>query len=489
MAVKNFLLLSFLCLMVVILPPRLEAVEPEYIMNFPPGKRQNLPKRSFPNVSEKEGISGTAILLEEPKAQTMEPTIKLTLKKAISMVTDSNPSISAANFEIKMARREKSAASAARMPVFSLQAMAKDTNVGDRWLTFGEMGEMIRDLNADSAAIAGIGVEVPIYLGGLLDSAERMAERGEKLARLNKKRVIQQTIFNVISGYLDILVEQNAVKLESSRLDQKKHEINTAREKANERFALKQQVLALELEANEIRRDKLTHQNNLKIARNKLLNELGIRPETPVEVSPRVGISDLIGSEKEAVKEAVKNNINLQMLLEKIGLATEQINLASAEEKTKINFKWAYFHTYPFDNPDNQYDEWEAKLQGKINIFDGGRTRNKRLKEVDNLRKEEVQLKAATRQVELRVREAFSRYTEAAKLLSNLDDNIILAREMLRFVDERVSARVLLKDALLKSQVDLLDAQQAKFAVHATLLKARAAIYLLTGGLTIDKVG
>jgi outer membrane protein TolC len=489
MLIKNSLLLLLFCTIVVLESSPLKAVEPEYIANFPPGQRQNLPPRNSENSRENKGINGTEILLEEPTPESKPPTLQLTLRKAIAMIADTNPSINAANLDIKMAQREMSAASGARMPAISLQAMAKDTNVGDRWLEFGELGENIRDLNADSAAIAGVVVDVPIYLGGLLDSTERIAKRGEKLARLNKKIVIQQTIYNVISEYLDILVEQNAVKLEDSRYEQKIHEIDTAKEKANERFALKQQVLALELEANEIRRDKLTHQNNLRISRNKLLNELGISPDMTIEVDPRVGISEIIGSEKDAIKEAFKNNLNLQMLMEKIGIAREKINIEASKEKTNISFNWAYFHTYSLDNPDTQYDEWEAKLQGKINIFDGGRTRNNRFKEIENVKKEEVQLKDASQKVELSVREAFSRYSEASKLLKNLDDNIALAREMLRFVDERVSARVLLKDALLKSQVDLLEAQQSKFAVHATLLKARAAIYLLTGELTVDKVG
>ena len=471
----------------------LMAVEPQYIANFPPGKRQNIPPRTQLSTNSITSASGrlnegTRTLLEEPEEINLIPEIKLSLKKAISMVTDENPSISEAEYEIKMARRDKRAAGAARMPVFSIQAMAKDTNVGDRWLEFGELGEAIRDINADSAAIGGIGMEVPIYLGGLLDSSERMAAHGEEIAILNKKRVVQQTLFNVILSYLDVLVEKNAVKLEDSKYDQKMNEINTAREKASERFALKQQVLALELNANEIRQDRLRHQNRLKIAQNRLLNELGIKAGTPIDISPRVGISDITISENIAIDTAVKNNFNLKILLEQTALAREQINIAASDEKTKINFNWAYFHTYPFDNPDNQYDEWEAKLQGKINIFDGGRARHKRVKEIQNLRKEEVRLKSATQEVELKVREAFFQYKEAKKLLKSLDDNIALAREMLRFVDERVSARVLLKDALLKAQVDLLETQQAKFAVHATLLKARSAIFLLTGELTMDKV-
>ena len=486
----SWLLIMMIGTMFLRFAPIVKAVEPQYIANFPPGQRIELPPQSPPRKTE-NGPSGTSLLLNEPVTTTETPVkaMEISLKKAIGMINDGNPTISSAEQEIRMARRDKQAASAARMPVFSLQAMAKDTNVGERWLDLGVTGELIRDINADSAAIGGVKMEVPIYLGGLLDSSEKMAEKGEAIAKINKKRVVQQTIYNVISYYLDILVEQNAVKLEETRFEQKMQEIHTAKEKASERFALKQQVLALELEANEIRQDRLTHQNNLKIARNKLLNELGLSSDVPLQVSPKVGILEISYTENEAVKIAAKQNPNLQILFEKTGLAREQINLAASDEKPKINFNWAYFHTYPFENPDNQYDEWEATLQGKINIFDGGRARNKRLKEVESLRKEEVNLKSATQQIELRLREAFNRYREAKKLLKSLDDNIALAREMLRFVDERVTARVLLKDALLKAQVDLLDTQQAKFVVHATLLKARAAIYMLTGDLTVDRIG
>ena len=312
--------------------------------------------------------------------------------------------------------------------------------------------------------------------------------QGERAARLQKKAAIQQAIYNTIAAFLDVLVETNAVKLEHRRLVQKTHEIATLKEKATEKFALQQQVLALELEANEFRQDRLKRQNDLVIARSKLLNELGLPSSTPIEIDPRVGIDEIPYDIETIVERARRNNINLLLLLAKVQAAKEKVGIASADERAQVSLNYDYYHTHPFDNPDNNYETWEVKLQGTIKLFDGGQAHQKRIKSIEELRRTEVELTSARQEVELRTREAYARYKEAEKLLASLDDNIRLAREMLRFVEERVAARVLLKDALLKAQVDLLDAQQAKFFVQAMLLKARAALFLLTGELTAGKV-
>ena len=445
------------------------------MVNFPPGR--NLPA---PPVDEPAPIEAA------PKSRPT--TIQLTLPQAVGKTITANLSIKSASWGVKIASRDVKAALAARMPVVRFNGQAKDSNFGDRWLSLGQIGETLRDINADTAGIAGVGLQVPIYLGGLLPATERAARAGERAARLQKKAAIQQAIFNTIEGFLDVLVETNAVKLEHRRLVQKNHEIATLKEKATERFALQQQVLALELEANEFRQDRLKRQNALVIARSKLLNELGLPTNTPIEIDPRVGIDEIPYDLETMVERARRNNINLLLLLAQVQAAKEKVGIAAADERAQISLNYDYYHTHPFDNPDNDYETWEVKLQGTIKLFDGGQAHQKRIKALEELRRSEVQLTAARQEIELRTREAFARYQEAQKLLTSLDDNIRLAREMLRFVEERVAARVLLKDALLKAQVDLLDAQQAKFFVQAMLLKARAALFLLTGELTAGKV-
>ena len=451
------------------------AVERQYIVNFPPG--QNLPP---PPINK-----AIPVVSREP---SKESTVELTLPSAVGRAVQGNLSIKAASWGIKIAERDVKAATAARLPVVRINAQAKDSNFGDRWLQLGQIGETLRDINADTAGIAGIGLEVPLYVGGRLPASERLARAGEEAARLRKKTAIQQSIFNTISAYLDVLVKNNAVKLEQKRLAQKKHEIMTAREKATERFALKQQVLALELEANEFRQDELKHHNELLIAKGKLRNELGLTSSTPIDVDARVGLVDLGYDLETLVDRARRNNLQIRLLLTQVRAAKERIGIAAADEKAQVSLAYDYYHTHPFDNPDNDFETWEVKLQGTIKLFDGGRGHQKRIKSIESLRKLEVELSSARQSVELRTREAFARYREAQKRLSSLDDNIRLAREMLRFIRERVKARVLLKDALLKAQVDLLEAQQAKFFVQAMLLKARATLFLLIGELGPSKV-
>jgi len=451
------------------------AVDQRYLVNFPPGQHLPPPPLDVP-----------APLASAPP--TRPATMQLTLPQAVGAAVEKNPAILSAAWGTKIAGRDVQVALAARMPVLRLNGQAKDSNFGDRWLLLGQIGETLRDINADSAAIVGVGMQVPLYLGGLLSASERMARTGERAARLQQQAAVQQVVYDVIDAFLDVLVESNAVKLEERRFDQKMHEITTAREKATERFALQQQVLALELEANEIRQDRLEHQNKLALARSKLVNELGLPSSTPVEVDPRIGLHELPYDLDTLVERARRNNLQLQQALAQIQAAKENVGIATADEKAQVSLNWDYYHTHPFDNPDNDYESWEVKLQGTIKLFDGGQAHQKRVKAIDQLRKAEVELTAARQRVELATREAYTRYEEANKLLARLDDNIALAREMLRFIEERVAARVLLKDALLKAQVDVLDAQQAKFFVHAMVLKARAALFLLVGELTPGKV-
>lgn len=481
-------------LSLLVLPGRALAVEAQYLEGHPLARhlRVAAPPIPAPGPPPAAPVPPASTWLEAAPDTGMGPTpvttSRMSLPAAVSQAVERSPSVRSAIWGQAVARRDVSLAEAARMPVVRATGLVKDSNLSERYLLLGPVGEILSDIAADSAAIAGVSAQVPLYLGGLLTATASAARAGEEAAGVMRRLAVQETIYRTVEAYLDVLVESNAVKLEERRLEQKDHEIRTARERATERFALQQQVLALELQANETRQDRLEAQNRLGLARSRLLNELGLPSTSTVDIDPRVGLRDLPPDLEVAVERARRGNLRLAAMVAQIQAAKDKVGIAGADEKPSLNLQWDYYHTRPFQNPDDSYDNWEVKLLGQIRLFDGGQSHHKRIRAVEELRQLEVQAASVRQQVELGVRQAWARYTEAQGLLGTLDDSIRLAREMLRFIEERVAARVLLEDSLLKARVDLLDAQQTKFFVHAALLKARAALLLAMGDLTPDAV-
>lgn len=230
------------------------------------------------------------------------------------------------------------------------------------------IGQQIRDaFNTDTRNVfaASVMLRQPVYMGGAIGAANKIAEISEQLAANDLQTRMQNTIYDVDNTYWTVVSLRHKEKLATSYLDLVKKLSSDVHKMIREGVATRADGLKVDVKVNEAEMQLTQVENGLSLAKMLLCQQCGL------PVSKNIALVD---EQKEDIttdtdvpmadaETAKENRAELKMLQNTIDISRQTTNLVRAQYLPQVALTAGYLVTNP-----NLYNGFEKKFAGVWNV-------------------------------------------------------------------------------------------------------------------------
>lgn len=333
--------------------------------------------------------------------------------------------------------------------------------------------------NTHNMYVASAVVRQPIYMGGAITAANRMAEISVDMAENNIDAMTQNTLQTVDNVYWTVVSLQHKCQLAEQYHGLLLKLQSDIQKMIAEGVATKAQGLSVDVKVNEAAVTLLKAQNGLSIAKMLLCQTCGLPSETDITTAE----SSTLEAEASAI--AAKNNAEnsdqigvdrpeLRMLRNAADISDANTKLVRAAYMPQVALTGGYLMTNP-----SVYNGFERKFRGVWNVgvmvrvpvwnwFEGS-YRVKASKAAAAIAR--LDLEEATDKVDLQVSQCRHKLDEACKRLEMSRRNVSSADENLR------CANLGFAEGVMQS-TEVTEAQTAWLAAHTQQIEAEIDVHL-----------
>lgn len=394
---------------------------------------------------------------------------------AVSRALANNPSVKAASHDVTAAKRDADATRAGYLPSLTFEEKFVRTNVPAE--AFGTRINEERLKSSDFADvdnfnnpppindfIATLSLEQPLFaprvaIGSKMASAEADA-KGLDLSRRK-----EDTVYRVLSAYLNVLTAREYVKVAAQALSDAREHLRVAEATERSGMGLASDVLRAKVLVAQAEGGAAAAANRFSLARKALALAMGGKGGSDVDAAAPLPPFPEIATVEERIALALASRSDLKAFSVRVGNAGTNVLLQRSDYLPTAGIMGAYqvdAQDGPF-SADNR--TWKVGVGLRWNIFDGlrreaavGRARAFRERADENYREARDHAAFQVSQAYLFVQEADLR-VGIAKAAADA------AEEALRLVKSRYGNE-------LARMVDLVDAQAAANASRADLVRA-----------------
>ncbi len=328
--------------------------------------------------------------------------------------------------------------------------------------------------------VGGLSLIQPIYMGGRIYQANKMAAIGVDIAKTQENAERAEVLFDVEANYWMVISLQNKLKAaqEYKHLLDKLYENITALEA--EGMAVKADVLKVRVKQNEVNMSYTKASNGLSLAKMSLCRQIGLPPSADIR---------LVDEQPEPQEQLYAKDINfaytnrseIQSLEKLVDLSKSKEKIALAGYLPDIGLTANYMFTNPdfFNGFEKHFSgSWNIGVIMKIPILHWGEQTYKIRSAKHETRLAEIQLNDVRTQIELQLNQATFKLSEAEKQAQMADNNFEQAEENLRYAKTAF-------DEGMVGVTDLLEAQAAWYAAYSE--KKDAEINVALNNLYLKK--
>jgi outer membrane protein TolC len=409
----------------------------------------------------------------------------MSAQEAVKTAIENNYGIMISKNEIEIGSINNNWANAGAIP--SISATASKTigvNNLEQKLSNGTVtrknGNSTQNLNA------GIAVNWRVFDGLKMFATKKRLEELERSGEYTFRKNLNETVFNVISSYYNIvsLNEQKKATLEQINLyndrytlAQRKFEIGTG---------AKYEVLQAEVDLNEQRSNLLSLQNSIALAKSSLNNLLGKKPDTSFIVADTILLMPL------PAFADVQNKISAQN--PDVLLANSQL-LVLAQEKKEVNaarlpsVDLNGFYNFARNSNGAGFTLFNQTYgpSGSVGItvpLLSGILVKKQLAISDiQLKNQQLTIDQTKNDVETALTNAYINYNNALKSIDLEKNNLILATENIVIATERYKRLNITAVELRQVQISYNDAKNRLYNALYQGKIAEATVALLSGDI------
>ena len=336
--------------------------------------------------------------------------------------------------------------------------------------SLNQIGQHIRDaFDTDTRNLftADILITQPIFMGGAITAANRMAELSEQLADNSIENNRQSTIYETDKAYWLVVSLKQKQRLADSYLDLVKKLHSDVEKMVNDGIATKADGLKVAVKVNEAEMAKQKVDDGLTLAKMLLCQICGIdingditlADEDNEDIAATTAVSDI---NKE---EAFENRTELKMLQTTIDISKENTKLVRAAYLPKVAAMGGYMMSNPC-----LYNGFERKFSGMFHVgvvvqvpvwsWFEGRYKMNATKAATNIA--QMELNDAQEKIELQINQTSFQTREARKRLSMAEKNIESAKENLRCANIGFKEGIMSTTDVMTAQTAWLEAQSRK---------------------------
>ncbi|MFZ4058301.1 MAG: TolC family protein [Ferruginibacter sp.] len=411
----------------------------------------------------------------------------LTLTDAVKIAIQNNYDILIAKNLVEAATINNNWGNAGALPTIALTAnKTLASNNLQQNLSNGTIikrdGASVNNLNA------GVAVNWRFFDGMRMYATKNRLAELEKIGEINFTRMVNETAYDVISSYLNIVRLKQQVKAtqEVIALNNERLKIATAKFKIG--TSAKTDQLQAEVDLNEQKALLLGFENNISIEKSNLNTFLARAASTPFETADSIQLQ-IPGIDYTAIQQKLSTQ-NPQVLLAKSNLAVlmqtkKEINaqrLPSANLGANYNFlrnKNAAGFTLL-----NQSYGPSATIGLSIPIFNGGNVK-RQLKVADiDIKNQQLANQQIQQQLNNTLNNAFLNYNNGKSLATLEQQNLLLVKENNLINLERFRLQSITSVELRQGQLNYASAQTRLINSLFQAKIAEAEMLLLAGEIT-----
>lgn len=332
------------------------------------------------------------------------------------------------------------------------------------------VGQKVVDaLHTDTRQIYTVSVMLtqPIYMGGGIIAANRMAKIGEEMAANNIEATTQSTLHSIDQAYWLVVSVHHKKQLAESYLEVVKKLDNDVQKMIAEGVATRADGLKVAVKVNEAEMSLTQAENGLALSKMLLCQLCGLPVENDVHLEDEES-ADLVATanvENTDNSVAMENRPELKLLDNALDLSRQSTKLVRAAFLPQVILTGGYMASNP-----NLFNGFERKLSGVWNVgvvvrvplwnwMEGAyKVRASKIaSSIVQLERDEISEK-----IELQVSQCKFKVNEANRRLSLARKNVENAEENLRCANVGFKEGVLQTTDVMAAQTAWLQAQSQK---------------------------
>ncbi len=307
-------------------------------------------------------------------------------------------------------------------------------------------------------------VRQPIYMGGAITAANKMAEINEDLTAHATESSIQNTIFSIDETYWLICSLKQKNKLAKNFLEVVTKLDNDVQKMIKEGVATRADGLKVSVKVNEAEMMVTQAEDGLALAKMLLCQQCGMPLDSPIVLADEENTPSTVSPSTISGSAAIamENRPELKMLSDAVEISQQTTRLTRAVYLPQVALTGGYLITNP-----NVYNGFENKFSGVWNIgvmlrvpiwnWQEGAYKVRASKVATNIANMELQ--EAKEMIELQVNQNMFKVKEANKKYAMTVKNVEKAEENLRCANVGFQEGVMTATEVMEAQTAWLQAK------------------------------
>ena len=422
-------------------------------------------------------------------AYAQAPLVRLTLDEAITRGIEASHRLEELGARQEAARAVEDQRQAAELPQVAALAGFMRTNHVDEF-SVPNAGGGFRVIYPDipNRGQTRLDLQWSIYTGGRLNALTRAAGAEAEAAGHDRDAARADLKLEITRSFLAVLTARAASDVVRQALERTNAHLTDVRNQLSVGLIPPSDVLTVEAQQ--------AHQRMLSIEADTLVETttaefkrlVGLDQATSVELIPSGTAGAALNTPRSldqaasarGAEEARANRPERKSLLFRITAAEDRVASASAGNLPVLTAVTGYDVARPnlkiFPLQDKWKPSWDAGVNVRWSIFDGGRVRAETAEAAANRRAAEARLRDFDAGVEVEVRQRMAELTSALAAIEAAGVGVKAAAEARRVIAERFTAGV-------ATNTEVLDAQTALLQADLDLTRARASAELANARL------
>ena len=423
-------------------------------------------------------IITTLVLSVAMSSQLPAQSLHLSLQDCHRLALENNEKVKTANNAVEKAKLDRQIAFAQYLP--KVDASLTMLHLQDQDLL--EIGDVVGlHLQTRGTYLAGINITLPLYAGGQLTAANRLASIGQTVSQEQQRKVRMQVIADVDNAYYTLISVRSKVQMLEAYARQMQGLYDQVQVSVNAELATDNDLLRVSTKQNEISYQLQKARNGEQLCGLALANIIGTDFEQTIiptdtvlydamssqplseDFSTRPDLL-LLQQQVEANEQLVKKErSNYLPTVALMGSYSYHDNLKlKGELNLPTGTSFGYDHTIHGGSP-------YALLAVKLPVFHWGAEVKKVKKAKLNLDDSKLQLQQLERSMRVEVRQAVQNVTNAQRMVETATVGQQQADENLRVMRQKF-------DNQFCTMTDLLDAQSQWQQARSNLIEAQTQL-------------
>lgn len=200
------------------------------------------------------------------------------------------------------------------------------------------MPSVAAELNLNNTYTGGIQIEQPLFLGGKLFAARKMAQTGLSIAGLNKEKTESDIRFETEKAYWNVVKAKELQKVSQQFLQTVDELYRTVENYYNTGMASQNELLKVKVKINEAKLSLKRSENSVRLAKMSLCHLMGMPMNKDIDVINNLSDIKVVDTNIHSVE----NRLEYKILSENIQLKNQEIKAVRSDFLPRVGLVAGY---------------------------------------------------------------------------------------------------------------------------------------------------